>query len=117
MPYLLHRMSLMKYFVTPGHVLAVDKDRDAIRDGLRHFYYDIALSAYDPVFDLLRQVVGLDRIVFGSDYPQVPDNFVEASIRALDELQMLDNQATTQMANANGLKLLKRLGDSAAPIR
>jgi predicted TIM-barrel fold metal-dependent hydrolase len=108
MPYLLHRMSLMKYFVTPGHTLAVENDRDAIAKGLGHFYYDIALSADDPVFDLLRKVIGLDRIVFGSDYPQVPDNFVEASIRSLVESPALDEQARTQVANANGRKLLGR---------
>jgi predicted TIM-barrel fold metal-dependent hydrolase len=109
MPYLLNRMSLMNHFVTPGHILAMEDDQAAIGRGLRHFYYDIALSACDPVFDLLRQVVGLDRIVFGSDYPQVPDSFVAASIRALAESQTLDDQARTQIAKVNGLTLLKRL--------
>ena len=112
MPYLLHRMSLMKYFVTPGHALAVENDRDAISDGLRHFYYDIALTAFDPVFDLLRQVVGLDRIVFGSDYPQVPDHFVQASIQTLAGSPTLDDQARMQIANLNGRKLLGRLVQS-----
>ncbi len=109
MPYLLNRMSLMEYFVTPGHVLSVDADRDAIKRGLRHFYYDIALSASDPVFDLLRQVVGLDRIVFGSDYPQVPDSYVGATIRALTGSRVLDEQAKIQIAQTNGYKLLSRL--------
>jgi predicted TIM-barrel fold metal-dependent hydrolase len=117
MPYLLNRMSLLEYFVTPRHVLAVEDDRDAIRCGLRHFYYDIALSAYGPVIDLLRQVIGLDRLVFGSDYPQVPDSFVGASIRTLAESQILDDQARIQIANANGLKLVSRLRNSPVPTR
>jgi len=117
MPYLLNRMSLMEYFVTPGHVFAADDDRDAIRRGLRHFYYDLALSACDPVFDLLRQVVGLDRLVFGSDYPQVPDSFVEASIRTFTGSQTLDDQTRIQIAKLNGLKLLSRLHPSLAPAR
>jgi predicted TIM-barrel fold metal-dependent hydrolase len=117
MPYLLNRMSLMEYFVRPGHVFATDDDRDAIRRGLRHFYYDMALSAYDPTFDLLRQVVGLDRLVFGSDYPQVPDSFVEASIRTFTGSQTLDDQARIQIAKLNGLKLLSRLRPSLAPAR
>jgi 6-methylsalicylate decarboxylase len=112
MPYLLNRMSLMEHFLTPEHVFAPDDDRDAIMRSLRHFYYDIALSAGDSVFDLLRQVVGLDRLVFGSDYPQVPDSFVGASIRTLAESQMLDNQARIQISKSNGLKLLSRLRNS-----
>ena len=117
MPYLLNRMSLMEYFVTPGHVFAADDDRDAIRRGLRHFYYDMALSAYDPTFDLLRQVVGLDRLVFGSDYPQVPDSFVEASIRTFIRSQTLDDQTRIQIAKLNGLKLLSRLPPSVLTAR
>jgi predicted TIM-barrel fold metal-dependent hydrolase len=117
MPYLLNRMSLMEYFLTPGHVFSADDDRDAIRRGLRHFYYDLALSAYDPNFDLLRQVVGLDRLVFGSDYPQVPDRFVEASIRTITASQSLDDQARVQIAQLNGLKLLSRLRPSPTPTR
>jgi predicted TIM-barrel fold metal-dependent hydrolase len=115
MPYLLNRMSLMNYFVTPGHVLAMENDRAAVGHGLRHFYYDTALSTCDPVFDLLRQVVGLDRIVFGSDYPQVPDSFVAASIRAVAESPALDDQARIRIARANGLDLLQRFRCSARP--
>lgn len=114
MPYLLNRMSLMEYFVTPEHVFEVDDDRDAIKRDLRHFYYDIALSACDPVFDLLRQVVGLDRLVFGSDYPQVPDSFIGASIRTLAQAQTLDDHARNQISKSNGLRLLSRLRNSIA---
>jgi predicted TIM-barrel fold metal-dependent hydrolase len=113
MPYLLNRMSLMEYFVTPGHAFVPDDDRDAIRRRLRHFYYDTALSACDPVFELLRQIVGTDRLVFGSDYPQVPDSFVEASTRALTESQVLDDQARNQIAKTNGQHLLSRLSSPA----
>ncbi|AMN44353.1 amidohydrolase family protein [Rhodoplanes sp. Z2-YC6860] len=108
MPYLLHRMTLMESFLTPGHVLQADRDRDAIRQGLRHFHYDVALAAFDPVFDLLRDVVGLDRIVFGSDYPQVPDSYVEASVRTLAASPRLDDEARTRIGRANGETLLSR---------
>jgi predicted TIM-barrel fold metal-dependent hydrolase len=63
------------------------------------------------VFDLLRDVVGLDRIVFGSDYPQVPDSYVEASVRTLASSPTLDDHARTQIGRANGEKLLNRRRD------
>jgi predicted TIM-barrel fold metal-dependent hydrolase len=87
----------------------MEPDRDAIQRGLRSFYYDTALSATDPVFALLREVVGVDRLVFGSDYPQVPDDYVSASadaVRCSKELTAADRQ---RVARGNGLALLPRL--------
>jgi predicted TIM-barrel fold metal-dependent hydrolase len=108
LPYLLHRMSLMGHFLTPGHCLSVENDRDTISLGLKHFYYDVALSAHDPVFTLLRDTVGLGRVVFGSDYPQVPEDFVAAAASALAKSAVLDDLARTQVARTNGLSLISR---------
>jgi predicted TIM-barrel fold metal-dependent hydrolase len=108
-PFLLNRISLMDHFLTRGHRFAMEPDRDAIQRGLRSFYYDTALSATDPVFALLREVVGVDRLVFGSDYPQVPDDYVSASadaVRCSKELTAADRQ---RVARGNGLALLPRL--------
>lgn len=120
MPYLLNRMSLMEHFLTPGHRFAMEPDREVIQRGLRSFYYDTALAATDPVFALLRQVVGADRLVFGSDYPQVPDDFVSATAEALRDSKELTEADRQQVARTNGLALLPRLraaerGVNAAP--
>jgi len=112
-PYLLNRMSLMDHFLTPGHRFAMEPDRDAIHRGLRSFYYDTALSATDPVFALLRDVVGVDRLVFGSDYPQVPDDFVSATADALLHSKELTGADRQRVARTNGLALLPRLSDAA----
>jgi predicted TIM-barrel fold metal-dependent hydrolase len=109
LPYLLNRMSLMEYFLTPGHRLAAEADRNVIQHGLQSFYYDTALSATDPVFALLRQVVGVDRLVFGSDYPQVPDDFVNTTADALRGSKELTEADRNLVARANGLALVPRL--------
>jgi predicted TIM-barrel fold metal-dependent hydrolase len=109
LPYLLNRMSLMDHFLTPGHRFAMESDRNAIQHGLRSFYYDTALSAADPVFALLKQIVGADRLVFGSDYPQVPDDFVSATAEALRESKELNEAERQLVARTNGLALLPRL--------
>ena len=111
MPYLLSRMSLMEHFLTPGHHFAAEPDREAIRRGLQCFYYDTALSATDPVFDLLRQVVGIDRLVFGSDYPQVPDDFVKATADAVRASKTMKNDERCRVACATGLTLVPRLAE------
>jgi predicted TIM-barrel fold metal-dependent hydrolase len=109
LPYLLNRMSLMDYFLTPGHRFAIEPDRDAIQRGLRSFYYDTALSATDAVFALLKQVVGVNRLVFGSDYPQVPDDFVSATADGLRHSTELTEADRQRVARTNGLALLPRL--------
>jgi len=111
-PYLLNRISLMEHFLTPGHRLAVEPDRKVIQCGLQSFYYDTALSATDPVFSLLRQVVGVDRLVFGSDYPQVPDSFVEATADALRDSKELTEAERYAAARTSGLALLPRLREA-----
>jgi predicted TIM-barrel fold metal-dependent hydrolase len=108
-PYLLNRLSLMDHFLTPGHRFAMAPDRDAIQRGLQSFYYDTALSAADAVFALLKEVVGVDRLVFGSDYPQVPDDYVSASADALRDSSIVTAADRQRVARANGLALLPRL--------
>ena len=100
----------MEYFITPGHRLEPELDRNNIHRGLRSFYYDTALSATDPVFALLRQVVGMDRLVFGSDYPQVPDDFVNATADALRGSKELTEADRRLVARVNGLVLVPRFG-------
>jgi aminocarboxymuconate-semialdehyde decarboxylase len=115
MPYLLSRMSLLEHFVTPGHTLEVENDRDAIQFALRRFYYDTALSASDAVLALLQQVVGIDRLVFGSDYPQVPENYAKSTANAVLQSKALQEQQRRLVAHTNGLALLPRLAKAQLP--
>ena len=109
MPYLLNRMCLMEYFMTAGHILSVEADSNTIQRGLRSFHYDIALSAIDPVFQLLRQVVGLDRLLFGSDYPQVPEQYARAAAQAVNSSKILTDVERGQVGRTNGVALVPRL--------
>ena len=108
-PYLLSRLSLLDSFLVPGHVLQVEEDRAKIARGIRHFYYDTALSANDLVLTALKQIVGYEHVVFGSDYPQVPTNFIRASVGAIVESSMVDIVERDHIAFNTGLALLPRL--------
>jgi predicted TIM-barrel fold metal-dependent hydrolase len=101
LPYLTARLSLMAYFLEPGHVMRPDEDRAAIVRGLRSFYYDIALSFSDEVLRLLGDVAGMERVVFGSDYPQVPESYIKATVDAVAQC--------APISRGNGLTLLPRL--------
>jgi predicted TIM-barrel fold metal-dependent hydrolase len=108
-PYLACRLSLMESFLTPDRELRVEEDRAAIERGLRSFYYDTALSSIDPVLALLSKVVGMDRVVFGSDYPQVPDNFIRATADSAFFSTAISERDRENVQRGNGLKLFPRL--------
>ena len=61
------------------------------------------------MFALLKQVVGVDRLVFGSDYPQVPDDFVCATVEAVRNAKELTEADRQLVSRTNGLALLPRL--------
>lgn len=67
---------------------------------LRHFYYDTV--TYDPlVIDIVRQRVGVDRILFGSDYP-----FGDADPLALIGQCGFDTDARSAITHGNAASLL-----------
>jgi predicted TIM-barrel fold metal-dependent hydrolase len=109
LPYLLPRLTLMDHFLTPGHKLHVEEDRSGLARGMRSFYYDTALASTEPVLALLDQIVGIDRVVFGTDYPQVPENFIQATVDAVVRSKTLDDKKRCEIVRGNALRLIPRL--------
>lgn len=109
LPWLVPRMALMSLMLSPAHVMRVEEDQAKIVLGLRSLYYDVAMSGTDAVLALLAEVVGADRIVFGSDYPLVPDSYIAATRDAVLQSAVLDAPARCAIARGNGVRLLPRL--------
>jgi 6-methylsalicylate decarboxylase len=64
-PYLAKRFAIIDEMnVIPGA-----EARGTAAETFRRLYWDTAASWSDPVLRLLRDVVGLDRVVFGTDFP------------------------------------------------
>jgi 6-methylsalicylate decarboxylase len=57
---------------------------EKIAAGVRHFYYDIALSAGPASLAALRAVADPARILFGSDWPYAPETVTGATVAAVD---------------------------------
>jgi aminocarboxymuconate-semialdehyde decarboxylase len=67
---------------------------------LRRFYYDTV--TYDPlVIDIVRQRVGADRILFGSDYP-----FGDADPLALIDSCSFDTATRSAITHGNAAALI-----------
>lgn len=53
---------------------------------LKQFYYDTALSTSPNVLGSIRELVGIDRLLFGSDFPFAPDLLVHAEVSDLGSM-------------------------------
>jgi 6-methylsalicylate decarboxylase len=76
--------------------IAGGEQRGTAADMFRRMYWDTALSASDSVLRMLRDVVGIDQVIFGTDFPYLRrDLAVNAKQRILDssELNHLEKQA------------------------
>lgn len=108
-PYLAARLALVDLFARANNKLSIEEARAKTLAGLRGFYYDTALSAVDPVFTNLRDTVGLDRVLFGSDAPQAPEIFVADTARGLRESRVLSEAEKFAIAQGTGQALLPRM--------
>jgi 6-methylsalicylate decarboxylase len=108
-PFLAPRLALVDLFGRRDNTLTIPEARDKWLTALRGFYYDTALSAVDSVFTTLAATVGLDRVVFGSDAPQAPEEFVAASAQGLREAKVLSDEDKLMIAQSTGQTLLPRL--------
>jgi predicted TIM-barrel fold metal-dependent hydrolase len=75
---------------------------------LRQLYFDTALSAAEPVFAALRQFVPTSHILFGSDFPYLPDGLIKAETSGLDQSAVLDDTMRAAIDRDNALALFPR---------
>jgi aminocarboxymuconate-semialdehyde decarboxylase len=104
-PYLAARFSI----IDEMGFIAGREQRGTAADMFRRIYWDTALSASDPVLRMLRDVAGIDQILFGTDFPYLRrDLAVNAKQRILEssELNHLEKHA---ILGGNAARLFPRL--------
>ena len=74
---------------------------------LKKFYYDLAGAANAGVVASLRQLVGPDKILFGTDFP--PGGNVLEAARAIRSLNMFSEAELKLVERDNAVRLLPRL--------
>jgi predicted TIM-barrel fold metal-dependent hydrolase len=77
---------------------------------LRRFYYDTALSLNGPALAATREIVDLDRIVFGTDWPYLPD----AAVRLRESFPQLSEAELARVEFVNATGLIPRLDRNRA---
>ena len=85
------------------------EQRGTAADMFRRIYWDTALSATDPVFRLLRDVAGIEQVLFGTDFPYLRrDLAVDAKRRILESSELNQSEKHAILAGNAG-RLFPRL--------
>jgi aminocarboxymuconate-semialdehyde decarboxylase len=104
-PYLAGRFGIIDQMgVVPGA-----DDRATAAETFRRLYWDTALSWGDPVLRMLREVVGIDRVVFGSDYPYLRRDLAVACRQHLEASPELTDSERTAVLGGTATTLIPRL--------
>ena len=104
-PYLAGRFDIVDEMgVIPGA-----DGRDSAAETYRRLYWDTALSWTDPVLHMLRETVGMNRVVFGSDYPYLRRDLAVASPRRIATSAELSEHERAAVLGGNATALIPRL--------
>jgi aminocarboxymuconate-semialdehyde decarboxylase len=104
-PYLAGRFGIVDEMrVIPGA-----ETRSTAAETFRRLYWDTALSWGDPVLSMLRDVVGIDRVVFGTDYPYLRRDLAVACRDHIETSPELTDGERTAVLGATAMTLIPRL--------
>jgi 6-methylsalicylate decarboxylase len=83
--------------------------RATAAETFRHLYWDTAASWGDPVLRMLRDVVGIDRVLFGTDYPYLRRDLAVACREHIEDSPELTDDERTAVLGATATTLIPRL--------
>lgn len=84
------------------------KSIDEIREEVRSFWYDTALSGNPDVIELLMNFAQKERILYGSDYPYADEKSIEVFTSGLDGMKM-SAEMRERIEWRNAVELFPRL--------
>src|SRR5580658_8359432 len=108
-PYLAGRWGI----VDEMNVIPGGEARGPVADTLRRLHWDTALSYRDPILRMLRDVVGMDQVLFGSDFPYIRRDLGVNCVQELEQTAEFTTDERTRAMSGNALQLFPRLGARA----
>ena len=104
-PYLAGRFAIVDEMrVIPGA-----EARATAAETFRRLYWDTALSWNNQVLRMLRDIAGIDRVLFGSDYPYLRRDLAVSSRRHIEANPELTTSERTAILGGTAAKLIPRL--------
>ncbi len=104
-PYLTARLAIIDEmgFIPGG------EQRGTAADMFRRIYWDTALAASDPVFNMLRDVAGMDQVLCGTDFPYLRRDLAINSRRRILESPALTDSERRKILGGNASSLFPAL--------
>jgi predicted TIM-barrel fold metal-dependent hydrolase len=85
------------------------EERGTAADTLRRLYWDTALSWKNPILQILRSVVGMDQVLYGTDFPYLRRDLAVQSREDLESTSAVTEAERTAVLGASALTLFPRL--------
>lgn len=108
LPYVAWRISLANFMPE-----FTDKAPQGVMHYIRRFYFDTALSPSNYALGSLKELVGADQILFGSDFPFAPSMASALQVKAIDSQSLFDDTEKHKINRGNAVNLFPqyRQGD------
>jgi predicted TIM-barrel fold metal-dependent hydrolase len=84
-------------------------ERGTAADMFRRMYWDMALSTSDPVLRMLREVAGIDQVLYGTDFPYLRRDLAIGSKQRILQSAELNDRERTDILGRNALRLFPHL--------
>jgi predicted TIM-barrel fold metal-dependent hydrolase len=104
-PYLAARFAI----IDEMEFVAGGEERGTAADMFRRIYWDTALSASDPVLDLLRDVAGINQVLYGTDFPYLRRDLAIKSKQKIVQSAELNDSERRSILGGNASGLFSRL--------
>jgi len=110
-PYLAGRFAIVDQMdVIPGA-----ENRASAADTFGRLYWDTALSWSDPVLTMLRSVVGIDHVLFGTDYPYLRRDLAVGCRQHIVDSAVLTDSERASILGGTAARLIPRLARVLSP--
>jgi aminocarboxymuconate-semialdehyde decarboxylase len=103
-PYLAARFAIIDEM---GFIAGGEK-RGSAADMFRRIYWDTALAASDPVLHMLRNVAGMNQVLYGTDFPYLRRDLAVRSKQWILESSELSELEKSAVLGGNAARLFRR---------
>jgi aminocarboxymuconate-semialdehyde decarboxylase len=107
-PYLAARFAIIDEmnFVPGG------EQRGTAADMFRRVYWDTALAGSDPVLHMLREIAGIDKVLFGTDFPYLRRDLAVRSKERISASAELNHSERDAVVGGNASRLFPRFNSA-----
>jgi predicted TIM-barrel fold metal-dependent hydrolase len=92
--------------------IAGGEERGTAADMFRRIYWDTALSLSNPVLNMLRDIAGIDRVLFGTDFPYLRKDLAVNSKQRILQNSVLTDSEKHSILGKNAARLFPRLASA-----